>query len=89
MNKYSPVQIEKLCTYLQSVGDVDYYEHPYGGDEVPVIAILEIHGERIAYQTEYFDPFNEIDTGYVIEEGYEAYTLHTSDITDEEAAYDY
>lgn len=86
--KYNPHQIAKECSFLQSHGNVTYYEHPYGGDEVPVIAMTTIQGERIAFQTSFYDPFNDTDTDMVMEEGEEAYILHTSDITDEEGDYE-
>ena len=89
LTKYNPHQIAKVeCTFLGSHGNVTYYEHPYGGDEVPVIAMTTIQGERIAYHTTFYDPFNDVDTKMVMEEGEEAYLLHTSDITDEEGDYE-
>ena len=52
LTKYNPHQLAKVgCTFLGSHGNVTYYEHPYGGDEVPVIAMTTIQGERIAYHT--------------------------------------
>lgn len=86
--KYSVVQVEKLCTQVGECCDVVYYEHPYGGDEVPVIAVGYIKGELIAFQTTFYDPWESItDTEYVCEEGEEAYHEHTSDLTDEEHLY--
>ena len=86
--KYSPVQIERLCNRIDECLDVVYYEHPYGGDEVPVIAVAEVKGERIAFMTTFYDPFNPTDTRYVLEEGEDAYHEHTSDITDEQGEYE-
>jgi len=79
-SRYTTTQVRKLCSYLQSCNGVEYYEHPFGGDEVTVIAIATINYNRVAYQTSFYDPFNPTDTEYVLEEGLLAYRNNITDL---------
>ena len=44
---------------------LDLVEHPYYGDEAQVIAID--HNLKLAFNTEFYDPWNDTDKEYIYE----------------------
>lgn len=56
-----------LLDKIYGVGfTLDLVEHPYRGDEVPVLAID--HNLKLAFNTNFYDPWNDTDKEYIYED---------------------